>query len=147
MEDKFRIDQLYEKNKSLEEILQKSEANKVDDVTAMETRIETRVQKIIQQKQDIMKQEKKLILQKYSQYEKKIKDQRQQLKEAHDIIQKQKQIGLEERGDSFQNTLNKLINSEKNLDQLKLMYHTLASSKEVMKKENVVLEKKYKRSQ
>lgn len=50
MEDKFRIDQLYEKNKSLEEILQKSEANKVDDVTAMETRIETRVQKIIQQK-------------------------------------------------------------------------------------------------
>jgi hypothetical protein len=116
MEDKFRIDQLYEKNKSLEEILQKSEANKVDDVTAMETRIETRVQKIIQQKQDIMKQEKKLILQKYSQYEKKIKDQRQQLKEAHDIIQKQKQIGLEERGDSFQNTLNKLINSEKNLD-------------------------------
>ena len=94
-----------------------------------------------------MKQEKKLILQKYSQYEKKIKDQRQQLKEAHDIIQKQKQIGLEERGDSFQNTLNKLINSEKNLDQLKLMYHTLASSKEVMKKENVVLEKKYKRSQ
>jgi hypothetical protein len=90
MEDKFRIDQLYEKNKSLEEILQKSEANKVDDVTAMETRIETRVQKIIQQKQDIMKQEKKLILQKYSQYEKKIKDQRQQLKEAHDIIQKQK---------------------------------------------------------
>ena len=37
-----------------------------------------------------MKQEEKLILQKYSQYEKKIKDQRQQLKEAHDIIQKQK---------------------------------------------------------
>lgn len=82
-------------------MLQKSEANKVDEVTAMENRIETRVQKIIQQKQEIMKAEKKLILQKYSQYEKKIKDQRQQLKEAHDIIQKQKQIGLEERGDSF----------------------------------------------
>ena len=63
-----------------------------------------------------MKQEKKLILQKYSQYEKKIKDQRQQLKEAHDIIQKQKQVGQEEKGDSFQNTVNKLINSEKNLD-------------------------------
>ena len=48
MEDKFRIEQLYDKNKSLEDILQKSELNKVDDVKAMETRIETRVQKIIQ---------------------------------------------------------------------------------------------------
>lgn len=82
----------------------------------METRIENRVQKIIAQKQEIMKQEKKLILEKYRQYEKKIKDQRQQLRDAHGIIQKQKQIGLEEKGDSFQNTLNKLINSEKNLD-------------------------------
>jgi len=33
-----------------------------------------------------MKQEKKLILDKYKQYEKKIKDQRQQIKEAHSII-------------------------------------------------------------
>jgi hypothetical protein len=40
----------------------------------------------------------------------------------------------------------KLINSEKNLDQLKLMYHTLASTKEVMKKDMVVLDKKYKRA-
>lgn len=40
----------------------------------METRIENRVQKIIAQKQEIMKQEKKLILEKYRQYEKKIKD-------------------------------------------------------------------------
>ena len=62
MEDKFRIEQLYDKNKSLEDILQKSEISKGDEVKQMETRIETRVQKIIQQKQEIMKQEKKLIL-------------------------------------------------------------------------------------
>ena len=51
-------------------------------------RIENRVQKIIAQKQEIMKQEKILILEKYRQYEKKIKDQRQQLLDAHGIIQK-----------------------------------------------------------
>ena len=39
-------------------------------------------------------------------------------------------MGLEEKGDSFQNTLNKLINSEKNLDQLKIMYHHLSTNKE-----------------
>lgn len=50
MEDKFRIEQLYDKNKSLEDILQKSEISKGDEVKQMETRIETRVQKIIQQK-------------------------------------------------------------------------------------------------
>lgn len=63
------------------------------------------------------------------------------------IIEKQKQVDLDERGESFQNTLSKLINSGQNLDQLKLMYHQLASSKEVMKKDQVVLETKYKRSQ
>lgn len=116
VEDKFRIEQMYDKNKSLEEVLNRTEETKQDEVKQMETRIENRVQKIIAQKQEIMKQEKKLILEKYRQYEKKIKDQRQQLRDAHGIIQKQKQIGLEEKGDSFQNTLNKLINSEKNLD-------------------------------
>jgi len=43
--------------------------------------------------------------------------------------------------------MSKLINSEKNLDQLKLMYHQLASTKEVMKKDIVILEKKNKRNQ
>ena len=69
------------------------------------------------------------------------------MKEAHTIIQKQKQIGQDEKGDDFQSTLSKLINSEKNLEQLKLMYHQLASSKDVLKKDLVVLEKKYKRGQ
>lgn len=32
MEDKFRIEQLYDKNKSLEDILQKSEISKGDEV-------------------------------------------------------------------------------------------------------------------
>lgn len=93
-----------------------------------------------------MKQEKAMILEKYQQYNKKIHDQRKQLKEASDLISKLQHIGQEEKGDNFQNTVSKLINSEKNLDQLKLMYHQLASAKEVMKKDIVVLEKKNKRS-
>ena len=56
-------------------------------------------------------------------------------------------MGIEERGDSFQNTLNKLINSEKNLDQLKLMYQHQSTNKEQMKKDMAILDKKYKRSQ
>jgi len=68
------------------------------------------------------------------------------LKEAHATIQKQKQIGQDEQGESFANTVNKLISSEKNLDQLKMMYHSMASTKEVMKKDLVVLGKKYKRN-
>jgi hypothetical protein len=55
-------------------------------------------------------------------------------------------MGVEERGDSFQNTLNKLINSEKNLDQLKTMYYHLSTNKEQMKKDLAILDKKYKRS-
>jgi len=43
--------------------------------------------------------------------------------------------------------MNKLINSEKNLDQLKIMYHSLATSKETMKRDYSVLEKKYKRKE
>jgi len=54
----------------------------------MEARIETRVSKIIHQKQEILKQEKKMILEKYRQYQKKITEQRAQLKDAHNLIQK-----------------------------------------------------------
>lgn len=32
-------------------------------------------------------------------------------------------MGMEERSESFKNTLEKLISSEKSLDQLKVMYH------------------------
>jgi hypothetical protein len=32
-------------------------------------------------------------------------------------------MGIDERSESFKNTLDKLISSEKNLDQLKVMYH------------------------
>lgn len=147
MEEKFQIEQLQEKEKSLLDVLQRSEQSKQDQVKQIEDRIESRVKKIIEQKQEIMKQEKKLILEKYKQYEKKIKDQRQQIKEAHEIIQKHKQIGQEEKGDSYVNTMNKLITSEKNLDQLKVFYHQLASTKDMLKKDSVILEKKYKRAQ
>ena len=63
-----------------------------------------------------MKQEKAILLEKYNQYQKKISDQRKQLKEAGDLISKLQHIGQEEKGDNFQNTVSKLINSEKNLD-------------------------------
>ena len=86
MEYRLRIETLQDKNNSLEEILQKSEQTKIDEVKQMEARIESRVAKIILQKQEILKQEKKMILEKYKQYERKIKEQRAQLKEAHSLI-------------------------------------------------------------
>lgn len=113
----------------------------------MEDRIDKRVKRILEQERELMKQQKKIILEKQKNQEHKINFLKQQLKEAKNTIQKQKQMGLEEKGDSFQNTLNKLINSEKNLDQLKIMYHHLSTNKEQMKKDYAILDKKYKRSQ
>lgn len=113
----------------------------------MEDRIDKRVKRILEQERELMKQQKKIILEKQKNQEHKINFLKQQLKEAKAAIQKQKQMGIEERGDSFQNTLNKLINSEKNLDQLKIMYHHLSTNKEQMKKDLAILDKKYKRSQ
>ena len=43
--------------------------------------------------------------------------------------------------------MNKLINSEKNLEELKVMYHNLNQTKESMKKDLFVLDKKYKKAQ
>lgn len=65
IEDKFRIEQMFDKNKSLEDVLGRAEETKQDEVKQMERRIEERVNKIIHQKQEIMKQEKKMILEKY----------------------------------------------------------------------------------
>jgi len=48
-----------------------------------------------------MKQQKKIILEKQKNQEHKINFLKQQLKEAKAAIQKQKQMGIEERGDSF----------------------------------------------
>jgi hypothetical protein len=94
-----------------------------------------------------MKQEKALILAKYQQYEKKIKDQRKQLTDAHSLIQKLQQVAHQEQGNGFQHTWQKLLNSEKNLDQLKIMYHQLASQHEVQKKDMLVMDKKLRRGQ
>lgn len=143
---KMYVEQLADKNKALEEVLNKSEDSKHTEVKQMEQRIESRVAKIIIQKENMMKQEKALILEKYKQYEKKIRDQRMQLKEAHSLIQKLQHIGEETNGESYQNTVQKLVNSEKNLEQLKMMYHQLASRTEVLKKEQVIMEKKNRRA-
>lgn len=112
----------------------------------MEQRIETRVSKIVLQKEAMMKQEKALILGKYDRYEKKIKEQRKQLGEAFQLIKKYQHISNKEPGDSYQTTM-KLLNSEKSLDNLKIFYQNLASSKEVLKRDKVVLEKKVIRQQ
>ena len=40
---------------------------------------------------------------------------------------------------------NKFLNYEKNLEQLTLMYHSLASQKNLLTKDSAVLEKKLKR--
>lgn len=40
---------------------------------------------------------------------------------------------------------NKFINYEKNLEQLTIMYHQLASSKNIMSKDKVILERKLAR--
>lgn len=83
---KLMIEQLKDKNKHIEEVLSNAEQSKVMEVKQMEQRIESRVAKIVLQKEQQMKQEKQLILGKYQQYEKKIKDQRQQLADAHSLI-------------------------------------------------------------
>ena len=74
MDYKFMIEQLKDKTRSMEEVLEKSEQSKVDEVKQMEQRIELRVAKIIQQKESMMKQEKAMILEKYKQFDRKIKD-------------------------------------------------------------------------
>lgn len=52
----------------------------------MEQRIEQRVAKIIQLKETMMKEEKQIILAKFKSYENKVKLQRKQLGEAHNMI-------------------------------------------------------------
>ena len=47
MDYKFVVESLKDKNKSMEEVLDKSEQNKQDEVKQMEARIESRVAKII----------------------------------------------------------------------------------------------------
>ena len=116
IECKYKIDILDDKNKTLEGIMENSERSMSERMKEMDQRIEQRVNKIIGQKHEEMRGEKLMMLEKYKLYEKKIHMQKQQLKEAQQIIHKQRQMSTEERGESFKNTLDKLINSEKNLD-------------------------------
>lgn len=47
MDYKFMIEQLKDKNKSFEDVLERTEQTKADEVKQMEQRIELRVSKII----------------------------------------------------------------------------------------------------
>ena len=89
------------KSKEMEKVLKGQNEAKKDEVYEMEKRIEHRVSKIVLQKDAQMKQEKTILLEKYNQYQKKISDQRKQLKEAGDLINKLQHLGQEEKGDNF----------------------------------------------
>ena len=56
----------------------------------MEDRIDKRVKRILEQERELMKQQKKIILEKQKNQEHKINFLKQQLKEAKNTIQKQK---------------------------------------------------------
>lgn len=62
---KIMVEQLKDKNKSIEEVLNQTEQSKVTEVKQMEQRIEARVAKIVLQKDSQMKQEKTMIMEKY----------------------------------------------------------------------------------
>lgn len=113
----------------------------------MEDRIDKRVKKILDQERDLMNQQKRINQEKLKNQDMKINTLKQQLKDSKEALSKQKEKGVEQRDDTVQNTLNKLINSEKNLEELKIMYHNLNQTKESMKKDLFVLDKKYKKAQ
>lgn len=94
-----------------------------------------------------MNQQKRINQEKLKNQDMKINTLKQQLKDSKEALSKQKEKGVEQRDDTVQNTLNKLINSEKNLEELKIMYHNLNQTKESMKKDLFVLDKKYKKAQ
>jgi len=78
MDHKLIQDQLLDKNKSLEELLSKSELSQVIEVKEMEKQMELRVAKIIQQKEMNMKQEKQMIMEKFKLKDEMINDLKKQ---------------------------------------------------------------------
>ena len=67
-----------------------TEQNAAMEAKEMEDRIDKRVKKILDQERDLMKQQKRIILEKQKNQEHKINSLKQQLKEAKTNIQKQK---------------------------------------------------------
>ena len=73
MHDKLKIEGLSEQCKMLQQMLSDKEANQeVNAGQLMEERIQTRVEKMIQQERDIMKHQKRIILEKQKEQENKI---------------------------------------------------------------------------
>lgn len=147
MANKLDMDRLNEKLASLEEFMKKNEQSKETQAKDFEEMVEKRVHNECEREKSLMKQQKRVILEKQKMQETKITQLKTQLKEAKTALAQFKEKGNPEREDQFQSVLNKFVNSEKNLDQLKLMYHHLATSKESLKKDLAILERKYKRKQ
>lgn len=87
-----------------------------------------------------------MIMQKFNQYDKKIQDQRNQLRDAHDLIKRLKHVEKQEQGENKEQTINKLLNAEKSLDDLKKMYLKICGEKELQKKDIMFMQKKNKRN-
>jgi len=147
MQDKAKIEQQAEKIQSYELSIVANKESETIQAKEMEDRIDKRVKKILDQERDLMNQQKRINQEKLKNQDMKINTLKQQLKDAKEALNKQKEKGVEQRDDTVQSTLNKLINSEKNLEELKVMYHNLNQTKESMKKDLFVLDKKYKKAQ
>ena len=93
-----------------------------------------------------MKQEKTIIMQKFDQYDNKIKDQRNQLREAQELIKRLKHVAKQEEGENKQETIEKLLKAEKSLGELKQMYLKICGEKELLKKDIIFMQKKNKRN-
>ena len=88
MQDKLKIEQQQEKIKNYETLMQNNEQNQAIEAREMEDRIDKRVKRILEQERELMKQQKKIILEKQKNQEHKINFLKQQLKEAKAAIQK-----------------------------------------------------------
>lgn len=148
LQDKAKLEQQAEKIQSYEVSIVANKETEAIQAKEVEDRIEKRVKKILDQERDLMNQQKRINTEKLKNQDMKINTLKQQLKEAKDELGKRKNDkNAEMRDETYQNTLNKLISSEKNLEELKLMYHNLNQTKEHMKKDLFVLDKKYKKAQ
>ena len=77
----------------------------------------------------------------------KINNLKQQLQEAKDVLAKFKDQGIDpQKDENLQITINKLMVTERNNEDLKVLNHQLAQRKDQMKKDLFVLDKKYKKS-
>lgn len=100
---------------------------------------------MVDQERDLVSQQKRINTEKLKNQEMKIKTLNSQLQEAKVAIIKIKEKNQERDQDLNNLSLSKLVTAEKNLEELKTMYQNLLSSKESVKKDLFVLDKKYKK--